>query len=270
MKQIWLTILLGIFLLTVIPAAMAVGTATLNTPKTLTNYTTLTWNCTISNIAVTGAGYNTTIYYNASGGEAGITATKLGTASNTSTTQTEFTGTDSIESLADALTYNFTCYSDNGTDQVTSTGIGSVGIDNTAPSLSLTLLKSSIDAHGLQTLTWTSTDATSGLASTNISSATPSTDRCPTESWSTSSGTEQQMENVDCDGTYTITLTSTDTAGNTATTTDTFKISTSGFSDFSDLGGEMFDRDGDTGTNKNGIVIVLVIIGVGYLVTRKK
>lgn len=263
--------------LLVIPMIFAAGTATLNTPVTRTNYTTLTWNCT-STVTSAATKYNVTIFYNATGGAASNAATKLGsTVWNTTGSNTEFTASPSIESLSDLLTYNFTCYADNGTDKVYSTGIKSVGIDNTEPVTTLIVKSPTMSTSRTQELTWTSSDATSGLTSTTVTVAKPSSS-CASESWTTAAGTSQQVVDSSCDGTYTVTLTATDTAGNVKTSTATYKATypgakRGGASTLSSGIGNIGSGIGSQGIGSdNGTVVVVAIalICLLWLYNRRK
>lgn len=249
----------------VIPSVMA--TTTLNVPVTGTNYTTINFNCT-TDIPVA---HNASIYYNASGGAAG---TLLGTIHNDTADDTDFTGSLSIESLTDGLTYNFTCTITNSTaDTETSAGVENVGIDNTNPTYTFELLKStSANYKGTQELTWTTLDATSGVETVSVSVTSPNTDTCPTQSWSTTSGTNEKVL-LDCTGTYTASMTVTDNAGNSISTEDTFKVYAPGYKDASTGVGTFssfsIGGDSDAKGNLTTFAIIAIIILVIWAVYKK-
>ena len=160
-----IAMLLTIMTLALVSAAEIV---TVTVPVTYTNYTTLTWSCT-TEVNATEGSYNVTMYYNSTGGscEIGAGGTILGsTVQNTSEDQAIFTGSSSIEGLADLLTYNFSCYGDNETVQVYSTGITNVGIDNTPPVITATTDYSEISLKRIFKYTTTVSDITSGLDGT--------------------------------------------------------------------------------------------------------
>jgi hypothetical protein len=243
-----------------LPAVMAA--TTLNVPVSGTNYTTITFNCST---AVANA-LNATIFYNASGGTAG---TVLGTIVNDTASDTDFTQLISIEALSDTLTYNFSCYVDSGVAQESSSGVTSVGVDNTAPTYTFSLLKSKLNTGRTQEITWTSADATSGVETVNASIVTPNNDRCSNQEWSATSGTNQQFLNTNCEGTYTATLSITDNAGNTASTSPTFKTVHAG--PVRDSEGVLGLGDGGSGKgNLKTILIIIIIAVIVYLVVKKK
>ena len=242
----------------IIPGVMA--TTTLNVPVTGTNYTTLTVNCTTDDVTATDVEYNVSIYYNVSGG---ATGTLLNTITNTSADQTEFTASPSIEALADGTSYNMSCYADNGTDQAWSAGVVSVGIDNTAPTYTFVFSKPDRADYKASTqyLTWTTADATSGVETVAVSVTSPNTDTCPTQSWTSTSGTNEQID-LDCAGTYTGEMTITDNAGNSVTTTDTFKVYVPGYKDASTGAGTFssFSIGGDSEGKGNLTTFAIIAI----------
>jgi len=264
-KALIFTILIAITL--VAPSVMAA--TTLSVPVAGTNYTTLTWECT-TGINSTTNDNNVTIYYNVSGG---ATGTLLELKANTSADQSDFSSTISIESLSDALTYNFTCYADNGTDQEWSTSNAKVGIDNTDPTYTFVLTKPSrANFKGTQRLSWTTADATSGVETVAVTVTSPNTDTCTTQSWSTTSGSDTEVK-LDCAGDYTAAMTVTDNAGNSVTTTDEFKVYAPGEKVVSDDGTVSFGAfsifgEGEEAKGSLKVIavialIVLIIWGLG-------
>ncbi len=279
MKKIILTILV-LSLLSVLclaSFASAAITVTMITPVTRTNYTTLTWNCTTNVLpAPSGKAYNVSIRYNVTGGSTtGANGISLETVSNASGAQTEFIGTGSIEALGDALIYNFSCYGDNGTTQKMSPAVAVVGIDNTAPTKTLTWDKPSVVFGSPHEISWTTADATSGIASVSVAVVPPNTDKCISQTYTDEDFTAKQFLDTDCDGTYTVTLTATDTAGNVATKEDTFDVLYPGAPVAgglgSDLAGSLGQKaQGTKGTNTKTIVIFGVLVAVIYFLIIKK
>lgn len=218
-KGILLSLILGIFLFSLM---LVSGATTLNVPVTNTNYTTITFNCTTT----LPNALNVSIKYNATGGATGTT---LGSIINTSAGQTTFTSSSiSIEALADALTYNFTCTAYNTTSNLLSAGVSSVGIDNTAPTLATTTDQSTGHQRDIIGLNWSCTDATAGVSTTSIVLTANGDAGCTisgTTSWSTATGSQSlATTQTQCAGLYTVTSSCTDTASNSATDSDTFNI----------------------------------------------
>jgi hypothetical protein len=200
------------------------ATVTLTVPATRQNYTTLTWSCATS-INASANNYNVTIFYNATGG--GV-RTKLESKSNTSASQSSFSNSVDIESLADKLTYNFTCYADNGTTQQYSPQVLNVGIDNTPPVVSISTDQSSAYQTKNIGLNWSCTDATSGVQTNSVSTSVNGDAGCVvsgTTSWTTATGSQTlTTTQTQCAGLYTNSLSCTDTASNSNTASSTFNI----------------------------------------------
>jgi len=257
----------------VLPSIMAA--TTLNVPVTGTNYTSITFNCTTT-LAECGACLNATVWYNASGGaaEPGV-ATLLGVIANGSANDVDFTSAISIESLSDAATYNFTCSVSNESNTyiANSSGVQSVGIDNTDSTYTFTLSKPTrADFKGTQKLTWTTTDATSGVETVSVTVTSPNTDTCPTQTWTTTSGTDTDVE-LDCAGDYTAAMTVVDNAGNSVSTSDEFTVYAPGYKTTSEAGTSFgtfsIGGDGEAKANlKTLAVITIIILGIWFLAKK--
>jgi len=230
-------------LLAIILVSSVIATTTLNVPVAGGNYsTTLAVNCTTDQANT----LNASIYYNASGGAVGF-ANKLVTIANTTASQTEFYQSVSISSLSDATTYNFTCYVDSGSAQETSASSYPVTIDNTDPSVSIVVKEASTTTGRYVTYTTSLSDATSGLDGTETCTATDP--EGTSHSLSTSaSGVSFELDRLISSGTWTFSCTATDEAGNTATSTDTVRVSAQG------------DVEVVSGTSNNIVMIVAVIV----------
>ena len=258
-----IAVLMLVFTLALVSAA-----TTLNVPASGTNYTTITFNCTTTT-ADCDECRNASIFYNASGG---ITGTRLGSAiANGSADDIDFTGSISIESLSDALTYNFTCEVDNGTDQDTSVGVTSVGVDNTAPSVSVSTDYSQVTLHRFFRYTSSVSDATAGLDGTEACTLTDPMGDTTTLS---TSGSNTIFDDTAEPGTYTISCSATDTASNTnsASTTVTVKTTGSPVKSVPDDGNFLTNivvrlRELD---QKTLIIIVVVILIIALAASGKK
>ena len=225
-KKVLLTILSSFILLAALPL-MSAATA-ITSPIASTNYTG-TMNVTVTT-AVIDTG-NVTCWYNATGTPTG--GSLLAIIQNTSVGQTLFTNPIvDISSITDSVNYSIVCGADNGanTTYENSTAVIYVGIDNTDPLATITLSRPSVGTGNTLDITWTSSDATSGLTSTLVTFTSPNTDNCPVQTWSTASGTDtlSGSEETGCTGENTVTVLATDTAGNTKTATVTFNVDEAG------------------------------------------
>jgi len=268
-KNITIIVMLLAAMVLVIPGVLAV--TTISAPVTGTNYTTTL------NIAVTvdanGANNmtNVTCYYNSSGGAATTYLTEI---LNDSVYDLSFTDAVDVSSFPDLTTYNISCAVRNGTTLNTTVSVAKVGIDNTAPTGTLVLYKADrADYKGTQRITWTSADATSGVSTVAVTMTSPNTDTCPTQSWSDESATDNVVT-LNCAGTYTASMTITDTASNSYTTSDTFKVYVGGAKTSGDgevgLGTFSIGGDGGAKISKTTIAIIAIIILIGWMVTKKK
>lgn len=224
-------LLLAIFLSVVMFAALPLMSAatTIVKPVTNTNYSG-TMNVTVTTAATA---YNVSCWYNTTG----TPAVQFVTIQNTSAGQTWFSNSAvDISAFADSTNYSIICGVRNLTNAITenSTAVTKVGIDNTDPVVTLSVAKPSIDEGNTQTITWTSTDALLGY-STLVTVASPSSsDKCADQTWTDTSGTDVRIATdggvTECDGTWTVTITSTDTAGNVGTTSTTYSVESVGWS----------------------------------------
>jgi len=263
-KQILLPIAI---LFTIMTLFLVSGATTLNVPVAGTNYTTITFNCTTTTGECKGC-LNASIYYNASGGDS-YGDTLLGTITNDTDDDIEFTQLISIESLDDLLTYNFSCYVDNKTDQVLSAGITSVGIDNTGPTVSVTTDYSEITLSRIFKYTTAIADATSGLDGTESCSIVDPLDDSTSVSTSASSVI---FEDTGIAGDYNLSCSATDDAGNTNSDSEIIKVK---------MTGPPIKREADIpiigdileklkGLDRTTWIVIIVIIGVIVLASRKK
>lgn len=270
-KLILATIAMFVLVLPVIMAA-----TTLTTPVSYGNYTkSLTVTVTVD----ANGGNNMTnvsCYYNASGGPTTNNATYrlFNDILNTTSYQTVFTGTASL--TTEGRIYNVSCLVQNRTSLNTTLSSNNVTIDGTNPTVSLALYRPSADVNGLQKLTWTSSDALSLLLSTSVGVDAPGS--CPTQNFTSSSGTDQviQSTTMACDGTYTVTVTGTDYSGNAGTTSSTFSAYTPGKRA---AGTQTSTSSSSTSTTNvapssggisTGLIVILVIIGIIYFATKKR
>ena len=269
-----------LFLLPTVNAAV-----TLTSPVTLNNYTTLTFTCTklVADVPINAT--QMAVFYNASGGNAGTGASRLGTVvANDSSDDLSFSGTfGGIESLTDGASYNFTCVLGNATVNVTSAGVKSVTIDNLAPTGSFIIAKPTISTGNVQDLSWTSADATSGLATVLFTITSPDSARCAAYTSSSAISSVQRLGTgqTDCEGTYTVSLAVTDLAGNTYSPTDgTFKTTMAGSASGGSTGSSsgvstgtfsiFSDKEGKGGISINAIVVIAVIILLLWHFNKKK
>lgn len=219
---------------------------------------------------------NASVYYNASGGTTNTYLTKI---TNTTYNQTQFyNGAVSVAALSDLKTYNFSVRLDNGTYQVWTVGTAKITIDNTAPTGTAVFDLDTVQMNAVQKFTWTSSDATSGVKTVSVSSVSPNTDKCPTQTSSATSGTLEYVGSTEtgCAGTYTSTVTITDYAGNTYSPSDTFKVYTTGKSNNavgSGVGvssGAIGFGDIEAYLNNKVVIVTIIVIVIYFAATRKK
>lgn len=268
-KKVLLAVLLSFVLLAALPLMSAAVTVV--KPVTSTNYST-TMNVTVTTGYLDWAGkyINVTCWYNATG----TPATPLVTITNTSVNQTWFSNAAvDISAITEGLNYSVICGARNGTAafDVNSTAVLKVGIDNTDPVVTIEASKPSIGVGNTQEITWTSSDAMTGLSSTLVTVSSPNSDRCADQTWTTASGTSVAIVTeggvADCSGTWTATILATDKAGNTETTSATWQAS--------DNGAKAGYLQGTSATDESeGLspIVVFIIAGIAiyFLFFRKK
>lgn len=266
----------------VVPMMSAAVTTAVSGPSALGNYTTLTLTCTSPHDADDGlACLNATFHYNASGGAVDFTpGTELCVVHNNTGNDTTFVSTENaacataFELLTDANNnpgYNWSCVVYNTTFAVNATThIGSVGIDNTAPTVSVTSDYSSVNLGRYFKYTTTLADATTGVTTDstktycNITDAEGEVDKDGVISTSASS---VDFKNTHVAGNYVISCTATDEAGNTATNTVTVTAKTTGSPIVS------IPEEGKTfiqGLEKKTVIIAIVVILLIAMVMSKK
>jgi len=163
----------GIFIfLTILSMGLVLGAgaSTLDSPIQYGNYTsTINVSCT-SIVNSAEVDHNVTFYYNASGGNADVDATNLATILNTSASQIVFESeTESLSGLTAGTGYNFSCYADNGTDQVYSTSADNIIIYTSTPSCSFLVDRESINWMDYLGVNPTSTSTVDALTSITYS-----------------------------------------------------------------------------------------------------
>ena len=275
MKQIKRFILpiaiIAILAMSLVPMISAAVATAVSGPAALGNYTTLTLTCTSPHDADDGlACLNATFHYNASGGAVDFRpGTELCVVHNNTGNDTTFVSTENaacataFELLTDADNspgYNWSCVVYNTTFAVNATThIGSVGIDNTKPTLSVTSDYSSVNLGRYFKYTITLADATTGVTTDsaetycNITDAEGEVDKDGVISTSASS---TDFKNTHVAGTYVISCTATDEAGNTDTSSVTVTAKTTGRPIVSVPEGVGFIQ----GLDKQTVIIAIVVI----------
>jgi len=273
-------IILGIMTLLCLCSVVSIvsaGTAdvapSLNIPVVNNNYTTsiiLSCNVGTTNES-SGEVFNATFWRSASTG--GAAETKIATENNISADMYQnITYVYDISSVTDSATYNFTCEVRNTTDSINSSGIYPVTLDSADPTYTFVLAKSNqADYKGLQTLTWTTADATAGVRRVSVSVASPNSDLCANQSWTSTSEADKTID-LDCTGTYTAYLSVIDDAGNTATTSDSFKVYAGGArAADAGVGAETFSIFGDGASGDVKTIIGVALLGlILWLIFKKK
>jgi len=256
-----------ILLASILLLPMVLAATTLTSPVTSGNYSgTMTLTATTL-INDSNTAYNVTFYYNASGG---ATATKLVTVTNTSAAQNTFTSASySITGLTDGMTYNFSAYADNGTDQQWSTGVGLITIDNTKPTCTLKKIYNNPEYKGLQELIWTSSDALSLVSTvTTIDRPQSGSDMVYTDA-----NRDLTLLSTDTNfvGEWTATTVATDRAGNTETCTSTWKTDSGGYSEEQMVENAKEEAQTESTSSFFGLpgwLIVIIIIGIVFLIVK--
>jgi len=263
--------LLTIVFTIVLAVPFMMAATTMNLPANKANVTSpMTLNCTTAILEA----LNATVYYNASGGIS--QALTGGVLTNGSAADTDFTGSITTSSLTDGADYNMTCYTCNASVCDGFAVNKSITIDNTDPAVSLTLLKSKLTENRVQELTWATSDVTTGLLSTKVGITTPNAEECAIQNWTDTSKTSEQFITTKCVGTYTVRVVSTDYAGNSGSSTSTFKVTHAGGALGSGSGSSSASAGtfslfggGDSKINTKAIVIIIAIIAGFYLLRKK-
>lgn len=204
---------------------------------------------------------NTTFYWNGSGSWVAVSKNGL------TCTATHCNATLTLTGLTDLANGYLNVTLGNNT-QILSGTTRVVTVDNTDPTGTLTLLKPSIGTNDVQEVTWTSSDATSGVQTVSLTVTSPNTDSCATQSSSSTSGTMQLVGSAQtgCTGTYTTALTITDYASNEYSTSQTFDISAPGLKNGVNTMAPAETKKG----NSSVIWIILIVIAVIYFANKKK
>ena len=286
MKQIKRFILpvaiIAILAMSLVPMISAAVTTAVSGPAALSNYTTLTLTCTSPHDADDGlACLNATFHYNASGGAVDFRpGTELCVVHNNTVNDTTFVSTENsacataFELLTDASNspgYNWSCVVYNTTFAVNATThIGSVGIDNTKPTLSVTTDYSSVNLGRYFKYTITLADAATGVTTDsaetycNITDAEGDVDKDGVISTSASS---TDFKNTHVAGTYVISCTATDEAGNTDTSSVTVTAKTTG--------GPIVSQPASVGIldgfSRNQILLgIAIIVLIAWVIVKKE
>lgn len=208
---------------------------------------------------------NTTLYHNSSGSWASVAFTSFAQDGTT------VTGTLAITAIADiqGVSLNMTL----GNDTLVDGGVvvSLITIDDTNPSVPRpTTTHERITQGNTLDISWgTVTDATSGLDTITTTITSPNTEKCATQTFSTTSGTTQYSGNDEtgCVGKYTVLTTATDFAGNSLTGTRTFNVDAVGTTKVGSALGKKIAPDG-AGTPP--IVFIIVIIIIFFIIRSRK
>lgn len=284
-KKIMLLIsaIIGIMLIFPLVNAAATIESTMTTPVFFGNYSgTIT-------VSVTGAVNitNATCHYNATGGAATsvtgniTTAAGLVNTTDVSADGTTFSTTWATSTLSDrSKNVNISCLLYNGTLELNSTvSAGNITIDNTVPTNGISIDTESISSRDNVLVTWSFTDATSGLRLYSVTITPPDTTECSIITESGTSGTDGLWDSeTACAGTYTVNATVTDYAGNENNISKTFKVtlaglSKSGSNTLSGTGTASLGqyKEWFSGLDSNTKIALIIIIGVaGYYLLKKR
>ena len=257
-KGLGILLVLSVFL--VLPMVMAA--TVLVAPTAGTNHTgTMIVNCTT---AVANA-INATVYYNATGGPSNQHATALITITNTTDSQAVFTDTAvSISSLGDLATYNFSCYADGDTQELSASDNSGITIDNTKPVVNLEIPFDGGDQSygGVLNYKCSLADAIdSDLTTQSFSVAHPSGDLTTSTTLTRNYATFKQFTDTDYTGDYVFTCAATDYTGNTQSVSATVTI---------DELGRMQSVSTSNGSSSNIWLWVGLIALAFFLLNQKK
>lgn len=274
-KKEKIMVLMALCLLSIIPFMSA--TVTLVKPVTGYNATsTIIFNCTQTDLQYVK---NASLAYNATGGLAGsILSTSIVT--NDTLNDTYFySASASVASLADAQNYNVSCRVCNDSDCAYSVA-RNITIDNTNPALTLTSSVSELELNGLLKLTWSVSDATSGLSSSSLNLTSPNSGLCPMQNWSATSGSDVTIDptTLTCPGTWTLSLVGTDYSGNTNTATQSIILdvgrsaAASSAASSASVSAESGYLTGNAKGNLDtrNVAIFVAIVLIAYLIIKNK
>lgn len=268
MKNKILMILMVSMLAMLIVLPMMNAAVTLTSPTAGSNNTgTITFTCTKAVGDNPLNATNASLYY-ALATSGGYSKLALSQAENSTVDDTSFsTASVSIAALADGV-YNFTCYLLNATNENVNSSVVKVRVDQTDPATaSITASATQISEKRPIVLTWSSTDAGSGIYTDSVSLVSPDASRCPTQTFTTG-GTESLIDqDTLCAGYYTATLTATDYAGHTTTDDVTFRVTAP---DGKFIGDKSIAPISDKDKNKNVVIVAVIIIIALIFFNRKK
>jgi len=255
--KLLLAIVFSVFVLTVLPAisALTIG-VTLYAPVNYTNHTdTVTYNCTTPAFSQVE---NVSIYANSSTGTMTLLGSKI---TNSSVNQSAWEGSVAITSANDGTGYIISCFAENSSVDVYSAEIASTGImlDSTAPICNISFLHPTIAYAGLQKIDFYSSDVIERVStSTTVDGPGKQTTITLTDQ---NGPIELASNDTKYTGTWTVSTTVTDRAGNTCTDSKTFKS-------------YLPDKDGVPITppvDKGRTLLLLLIVGViAYFIFKKK
>ena len=278
-------ILLGImFVMPLMSAAVAVFTS----PATNTNHTSaisviVTYVNSTGNNITSPLSANTNFYYNSSA-SATWTAVTCGSAVITNTT---YSCTIAITAITDRKNFGLNVTLGNASFyNASSATVQPLAVDDTAPVVSLSLETQNMNTRDSLLIQWTSSDATIGLSNTVASITSPDSQKCALINYTDANGRYALVdEQTKCSGTYTVNVTATDYAGNTATSVSTFEASLSGLSKTGSntLGGagqSSFSQGSEInaakknflplGESETNVAIILILGFAFYYLLKKK
>lgn len=212
------------------------------------------------------ASANSTFYWNSTGSWVAVSK------SGFSCTAANCIATLDISTMGEGVGYlNFSA--GNSTRVLAGTVGSKFTVDRTAPAITVTTSPATLSVRGAETVTWAVSESGSGIQSTSVTITSPDSVRCPTLSYTDNSNTVQlTAEQTKCQGTYTVTVTSTDYSGLSSTdTTGSFKTVTpdGAFNSQKDFINGISSIQQKSPSN-NGLWIVIIISIVIYLFVRKK
>lgn len=254
----------------ILSMGFTMAAVSLVSPAANTNHTgTITINATLA-ASDCAACKNVTILYNSSGGPVPATASRLVTITNDTAGDTEFySASVSISALTDLATYNFTAYSDNGSDQAFAPGRAGITIDNTAPSCTSgqnEIQRANIEFGATQTLTCACTDGIDASPTATRTLYKPGS----TTVTVTASPYTTSRSDINTVGTYTFECYGLDYTGNTVSNNQTFRVDTSE----DDITSSTITTTSIVDSNRTVIMVgiiflVVVIAGAGIILFNR-